>query len=123
MLLAARIVAAIVALLHVQFLVLEMFLWEKPFGLRAFRQSAEQAARTALLAKNQGLYNGILAAGIVWGIALSIQRAPHAREVLTFFLAAVVVAGVYGGATVSRSIFVVQAAPATVALVLLWLAP
>ncbi len=120
MLVAARIVAAVVALLHVQFLVVEMFLWEKPFGLRAFRQSAEQAARTALLAKNQGLYNGILAAGIVWGLVLSLQGAPHARQVLSFFLGAVVVAGLYGGTTVSKNIFVVQAAPAALALVLLW---
>lgn len=98
-----------------------MFLGEKPIGLRTFRQSAEQAARTAVLAKNQRLYNGILAAGLVWALALSVQGAPHARQVLTFFLGAVVVAGLFGGATVSKGIFFIQAAPAALALV--WLAP
>jgi len=111
---AARIAVVVVALLHVWFLVLEMFLWTKPFGLRTFGQSAEDAERTRVLAANQGLYNGFLAAGLFWGASLGAAG----RDVDVFFLACVLVAGLYGGATASRSIFVVQALPGLVALLL-----
>ncbi len=116
----ASFLVALVALAHAWFLVLEMFLWEKPLGLKTFRNTPEKAALTAVLAKNQGLYNGFLVAGLVWGIALAAQGAPEARSVETFFLACVIVAGAYGAMTVSRSIFFVQAVPAIVALGAVW---
>ena len=116
--LAAQIAAALVAALHVYFLVLEMFLWTRPFGRRTFGLTREFAAASKSLAANQGLYNGFLAAGIVWGLWLGYAG----RGVTLFFLACVVVAGVFGAATVSRKILVVQALPGTVALALVWLA-
>ena len=116
----ANILVALVALLHVYFLVLEMFLWTRPMGLKTFRNTPEKAADSAVLAANQGLYNGFLAAGLVWGL---VQGAPgFALEIKTFFLLCVIVAGIYGAATVSRRILYVQAAPAAIALILLWLA-
>jgi putative membrane protein len=102
-----------------------MFLWTKPLGLKTFRNSPEKAADSAVLAANQGLYNGFLAAGQVWGL---VQGAPgFALQIKTFFLVCVIlvcviVAGVYGAATVGRRILFVQAAPAAIALILLWLA-
>jgi len=114
MALAARIAVVVVALLHVWFLVLEMFLWTKPLGLRTFGQSAEDAERTRVLAANQGLYNGFLAAGLFWGASVG----DAGRPIDVFFLACVLVAGLYGGATASRSILIVQALPALVALLL-----
>jgi putative membrane protein len=111
---------ALVAVLHVYFLVLEMFLWTKPLGLKTFRNTPEKAADSAVLAANQGLYNGFLAAGLVWGL---VQGTPaFAFQIKTFFLLCVIVAGVYGAATVSRRILYVQALPAAIALILLWLA-
>lgn len=107
----------LVALEHLWFLVLEMFLWTKPIGLRTFRHSAEQAAASAPLAANQGLYNGFLAAGLVWGLLASPPEV--ALPVKLFFLACVVVAGVFGALTVSRRILVVQGVPAALALLLL----
>jgi putative membrane protein len=116
----ANILVALVAILHVYFLVLEMFLWQKPLGLKTFRNSPEKAADSAVLAANQGLYNGFLAAGLVWGL---IQGVPaFAFQIKVFFLLCVIVAGAYGAATVSRRILYVQAAPAAIALILLWLA-
>jgi len=116
--LAARIAVLVVALLHVWFLVLEMFLWTRPFGLRTFAQSAEDAERTRVLAANQGLYNGFLAAGLAWGAVLGAAG----RPIAIFFLGCVLVAGVYGGLTASRTILAVQALPGLVALVLVLLA-
>lgn len=116
----ANLLVALVAVLHVYFLVLEMFLWQKPLGLKTFRNSPEKATQTAVLAANQGLYNGFLAAGLAWGL---LHGAPaFAFQIKVFFLLCVVVAGVYGAASVSRRILYVQAAPAATALVLLWLA-
>jgi putative membrane protein len=112
--LAADALVALVALLHLWFLVLEMFLWDRPIGLRTFRQTAEQAAASKVLAANQGLYNGFLAAGLVWGLSLGASG----TGVEVFFLACVVVAGVYGAATVGRKILFVQALPAAIALAL-----
>lgn len=115
----ANCLVAIVAALHVYFLVLEMFLWTKPLGLKTFRNSIEKAAESAVLAANQGLYNGFLAAGLIWGL---VHPNPgFAFQIKTFFLLCVIVAGVYGAATVSRRILYVQAAPAALALILLWL--
>ena len=97
-----------------------MFLWTKPLGLKTFRNSPEKAADSAVLAANQGLYNGFLAAGLIWGL---LHSAPgFALQIKVFFLLCVIVAGIYGAATVSRRILLVQAAPAAIALILLWLA-
>ena len=116
---AAAIMVTIVAALHIYILVLEMFLWRTPRGLRSFGMTQEVADSSAVLAANQGLYNGFLAAGLLWGlIAYGIVRG---RPILTFFLACVIVAGLYGGATVSRRIVLVQSAPAALALALVWL--
>jgi putative membrane protein len=105
---------ALVALLHLYFLVLEMFLWTRPLGRKVFRMSPEKAEMTKVLAANQGLYNGFLVAGLVWSILA--QRV----DVATFFLACVAVAGAYGAATVNKRIFYVQALPAIVALAMIW---
>jgi putative membrane protein len=112
---AANIVVALVGLLHVYILVLEMFLWDKPAGLRAFGQSKQAAAATKVLAANQGLYNGFLAAGLFWGLSLG----DAGFGVKVFFMLCVLVAGVYGAATASRKILFVQALPAALGLALL----
>lgn len=112
----ASVLVGVVALIHVYILVLEMFLWRTPFGRRVFGTDPEFAQQSAVLAANQGLYNGFLAAGLVWGL---VAPEPLGRAVAIFFLVCVVVAGVYGGATVSKRIVVVQAVPAAVALVAL----
>jgi putative membrane protein len=115
---AANIVVALVGLLHVYILVLEMFLWTTPRGRKAFGLTPEFAEATKVLAANQGLYNGFLAAGQFWG--LSMGAAGHAVKV--FFLLCVLVAGLYGAATASKRILFVQAVPAAIGLVLLMLA-
>jgi putative membrane protein len=112
MTLAATLVVVLVALLHAWFLVLEMFLWTRPIGLRTFRQSAESAAASRVLAANQGLYNGFLAAGLLYGLIV------QSREIVLLFLAFVIVAGLYGGATANRKIFFIQALPAVLAAAL-----
>jgi len=106
---------ALVALLHVYFMTLEMFLWDRPFGRRTFGLTPEFSAASKALAANQGLYNGFLAAGLAWGLWLGAAGLP----VKVFFLGCVVVAGVFGAATVNRKIFFVQAVPALAALVAL----
>ena len=116
--LAANVVIAVVALLHVYFLVLEMFLWDKPAGLRAFGHTAEAAAASKVLAANQGLYNGFLAAGLLWGLSLGAGG----TQINIFFLLCVLIAGVYGALTASRKILFVQALPALLALILLTIA-
>ena len=110
--LTAQLVVAIVALLHVWFLVLEMFLWTKPIGMRTFRLSQEFAERSRALSANQGLYNGFLAAGLVYGLCV------HSQEIVLLFLAFVVIAGAFGAATVNKRIFFIQAFPAIIAAVL-----
>ena len=114
MAIASNVVVALVALIHVYIVVLEMFLWQTPRGLKSFGIDAEFAARSATLAANQGLYNGFLAAGLVWGV---LAGDPVGFQVTLFFLGCVIVAGIYGAATVSRRILVVQAVPAMIALV------
>lgn len=113
----ANIVMALVALLHLYFLVLEMFLWDKPAGLKAFGQTLEAAKASKVLAANQGLYNGFLAAGLIWGLSLG----DAGSSIKVFFLACVLVAGLYGAATASRKILLVQALPAALGLALLLL--
>lgn len=98
--------------------VLEMFLWTKPVGRKVFRLSVEQAQTSAPLAANQGLYNGFLAAGLLWGLLASSPE--HAFGIKLFFLACVVVAGVFGALTVSRRILLVQALPALAAIGAAW---
>jgi len=114
---AANIVIVIVALLHLYFLVLEMFLWDKPAGLRAFGQTKEQAAVSKVLAANQWLYNGFLAAGLFWGVSMG----DAGFGVKVFFLSCILAAGLFGGATASRKILIVQALPAVIGLILLLL--
>ena len=106
-------VVAFVALLHVGFLILEMFLWTSPFGQRTFGLTPEFAAQSAVLAANQGLYNGFLAAGLIWSL---VARPDMAYALKLFFLACVVVAGVFGAATAKVTILFVQALPAALAL-------
>ena len=106
----ANVLVGLVAALHAYFLVLEMFLWTRPLGLRTFGNTPQFAEESKVLAANQGLYNGFLVAGLVWGLV------EDSTDITVFFLACVVVAGVYGAATVSRRILVVQALPALLAL-------
>ena len=110
----ANIAVAVVALLHLYFLVLEMFLWDKPRGLRTFGLTPEFAAASKSLAANQGLYNGFLAAGLIWGLALGANGDP----IKIFFLACIIVAGVFGAFTANLKILWVQALPGAVALAL-----
>ncbi|MBU1214317.1 MAG: DUF1304 domain-containing protein [Gammaproteobacteria bacterium] len=113
---AANIVVGLVALIHLYILVLEMVLWDKPAGLKAFRLSKEFAAQTRVLAANQGLYNGFLAAGLIWGLWTAQVN------VQMFFLGCVLVAGIYGALTANVKILWVQAVPAVIGLVLVGLA-
>lgn len=108
----ANIAVGLVAALHLYFLVLEMFFWDKPPGLRAFGLSAEFATASKSLAANQGLYNGFLAAGLAWGLCLGAAGA----SIKIFFLSCVIVAGVFGALTASRKILWVQALPGAIAM-------
>jgi putative membrane protein len=112
---AANLVVGLVGLLHVYILVLEMFLWDKPRGMKAFGLTPESAAATKVLAANQGLYNGFLAAGLFWGLALGATG----NGVKAFFLGCVLLAGLYGAATANKRILFVQALPAGLGLLLL----
>lgn len=109
----ANVLVALVAALHAYILVLEMFLWERRPGRSLSGFDADMARATAPLAANQGLYNGFLAAGLVWGL---FADDPTGYRVTLFFLGCVVVAGLYGGATANRRIFVAQALPGALAL-------
>ena len=111
----ANILTGIVALLHFGFLCLEMFLWDKPRGMKSFRMTEEFAKQSKTLAMNQGLYNGFLAAGLIWGIFAD-------DAVKIFFLSCVIIAGIFGAFTVSKRIFYMQAVPAILALVILLVA-
>jgi putative membrane protein len=113
----ANITVGLVAVLHLYFLVLEMFLWDKPLGRRIFSLNPEFAAASKTLAANQGLYNGFLVAGLVWGLSLGALGNP----IKIFFLGCVIVAGIFGAITVNRKILMVQALPGAVAIVLVWL--
>ncbi len=115
----ATVLVVLVALLHGYILVLEMFLWRTPRGRRAFSTDEAFAERSAPLAANQGLYNGFLAAGLLWG---AVAGDPVGFQVRIFFLACVIVAGLYGAATVNRRILLVQATPAAIALAVVLLA-
>ncbi|HSI00835.1 MAG TPA: DUF1304 domain-containing protein [Reyranella sp.] len=113
----SHLLVLLVALVHVWFMVLEMLLWDHPVGRRIFDMTPEFSAASAVLAANQGLYNGFLAAGLLWGLLA------RRREVKVFFLACIVVAGVYGGVSAKITILYVQALPALIALILVALVP
>ena len=115
MLTIANILIGVIAFLHIYILVLEMFLWDKPIGLRAFGQTQAAATASKVLAANQGLYNGFLAAGLFWGLSLG----DAGGSVKVFFLCCVLVAGLYGAATANKKILFIQAIPAAIALILL----
>lgn len=117
LLIIANIVVGLIGLLHVYILILEMFLWDKPVGLRAFNQTKESASASKVLAANQGLYNGFLAAGLFWGLSLGTDG----TSVKIFFLLCILIAGLYGGATANKKILFIQAVPATIGLVLVLL--
>ena len=110
----ANVLVGLVALLHIYIMVMEMFLWERKPGRELSGFDAEMARATAPLAANQGLYNGFLAAGLIWGL---IAADPTGHRVQIFFLACVLVAGIYGGVTANRRILVAQALPGAIALV------
>ena len=111
------ILTGVIALIHIYILILEMFLWDKPQGMKAFGTTPAFAEESKTLAANQGLYNGFLAAGLIWGIWLGEAGDP----VKTFFLLCVAVAGAYGAATLSMRILYVQTVPAVLALIAVWL--
>lgn len=111
-----NIFVAFVAAAHIYFMILEMFLWVRPIGLKIFAQSKEEAQASAVLAANQGLYNGFLAAGLIW--SLLAQEPVIQYQARIFFLSCVIIAGMYGGGSVSRRILLVQALPAAIALAL-----
>ncbi|MDA0244639.1 MAG: DUF1304 domain-containing protein [Chloroflexi bacterium] len=118
MTIVANILIGLVALLHTYFLILEMFLWDKPQGRKTFGLTAEFATASKNLAANQGLYNGFLAAGLIWGLLLGTAG----QHIQIFFLTCVIIAGLYGGWTVSKKIMMVQAVPAALALLFVLLA-
>ena len=115
MTLIVSILVAIVAVLHVGFLILEMFYWDRPFGRKTFHTTPEFSKASAVLAANQGLYNGFLAAGLIWGLVTSQVN------VILFFLVCVLIAGIYGGFTAGRRILYIQALPALIALIAVYL--
>ena len=116
MLLVANILVVIVALLHIGFLVLEMFFWDHPVGRKRFGLTPEFSKASATLAANQGLYNGFLAAGLIWGLITGNA------SIKIFFLFCVLIAGIYGGFTARRTILYIQALPALLALIAVYLA-
>lgn len=117
MVIIAEIFVCIVALLHGYFLILEMFLWDKPIGLKVFGHTKEKASVTKILAANQGLYNGFISAGLLWGVIYE----PTGYEFKLFFLTCVIVAGVFGSLTASRKILYIQAVPGLIGLLLVFL--
>ncbi len=116
MIIVANILVVLVAALHLGFLALEMFFWDHPFGRKRFGMTPEYSKASASLAANQGLYNGFLAAGLIWGLVTANS------PVKLFFLICVVVAGVYGGLTTRRTILYIQALPGLLALIFVYLA-
>jgi putative membrane protein len=112
------VLIGLVALLHIYFLVLEMFLWDTPYGRRTFRLTPEFSAASKTLAANQGLYNGFLAAGLAWGLWLGAEG----HGVKLFFLGCILVAGLYGGLTATRKILFIQAIPAAISICFVLLA-
>jgi putative membrane protein len=112
----AAVLVGLVALIHIYIVVLEMFLWDTPKGRKTFGTTPEFSAESKVLAANQGLYNGFLAAGLIWSLVWAGGVAAGGRPIAVFFLACVLVAGLYGAATVGKKILFVQAIPAAAAL-------
>lgn len=113
----SNILIVVVSVLHALFLILEMFLWTKPIGLKRFKQTLEHAKQTSVLAANQGLYNGFLAAGLFWGL---IHPDPgFSFQIKAFFLSCVIIAGIFGAMTLNKRIFFIQALPAMIGLAVL----
>jgi putative membrane protein len=108
-----NILVCIIAVLHLYFLYLEMFAWTTPIGLKIFRNDAEFAKKSAVLAANQGLYNGFLAAGLIWSLLAGVNESLHLK---IFFLSCIVIAGIYGGCTANKRIFIIQGLPALITL-------
>jgi len=115
----ANVLVCLIAIIHVYFLILEMFLWDKPYGLKTFGLTREFALQSKSLAANQSLYNGFLAAGLIWGVFLGAAG----DHIKIFFLVCVIVAGAYGAITVNKRIFFVQALPAIITLALFLMTP
>lgn len=113
-----NILIVIVALLHFYFLYLEMFMWTKPQGMKAFRMTQEQAQQSAVLAANQGLYNGFLAVGLLWSVWASELIS---KQLSIFFLSCVIIAALYGAYSVSKKIFIIQGVPAILAMIFVFL--
>ena len=111
----ANVLVGLVAAIHLYILVLEMFLWDTPYGRKVFGNSREFATASKVLAANQGLYNGFLAAGLIWGLIWGLSLGPAGHAVQLFFLGCVVVAGLYGAMSVGIKILFVQAVPAALA--------
>ncbi|MGL4610802.1 MAG: DUF1304 domain-containing protein [Trueperaceae bacterium] len=114
----ANVIVILLALLHVYILILEMFLWQTPASLSAFGLTPELAKETVALGANQGLYNGFLAAGLIWGLTLGASG----RSVKVFFLLCILIAGIFGALTVNPRIIFIQSVPAALGLLFLWLA-
>lgn len=120
MAMAATVLVALVALLHIYFMVLEMFFWDKPLGMKAFGNTQAAATATKVLAANQGLYNGFVAAGLLWGLWLGTGS--MGTQIKVFFLICVITAGIYGAMTANKKILYVQALPGVISLALVLLA-
>ena len=118
MTLISILLVLLIALLHIYFLVLEMFLWTTPYGLKTFHMTPNQGDATKVLAQNQGLYNGFLAAGLIWSLFLGT----NGQVVQMFFLICILIAGIFGGVTVGRKVFLIQGLPALIALFTHWMA-
>lgn len=112
----AQFLVGLIALLHLYFLILEMFLWDKPLGMKVFGNTPEKAQLTKVLAQNQGLYNGFLAAGLIWSLCAAEV---FATQLAHFFLGCVLLAGIFGAITASKKILYIQALPALMALIVL----
>ncbi|MEN8281428.1 DUF1304 domain-containing protein [Acinetobacter gerneri] len=110
-----KVLIGLIAILHIYILILEMFLWDKPKGLRAFGNSFEKAKATKIMAQNQGLYNGFLAAGLIWSLFAPVNIA---TQIASFFLGCVLIAGIYGAITASKKILFIQAVPALLTLIM-----
>jgi putative membrane protein len=114
-----QILILIIAIMHFWFLILEMFLWTRPTGMKVFRNSVEKAELTKVLAANQGLYNGFLVMGLIWSVVHPDTQ--FGNQLALFFLGCVAIAGIYGGYSLNRRVFYIQAGPALLALILIGL--
>ncbi len=117
--LTSSILVSLIAILHIYIMIIEMYFWDKPRGLKAFGLKPDFATSTTVLGANQGLYNGFLAAGLIWG--LIHQQAVFGLQIQLFFLSCIFVAGIYGAATFARKIIFIQSVPSLIAIVLVYM--